>query len=244
MKFQVLPTIPKMIEYYRQPRSMARFQAYLKLLSDPQYTRLELPVVVYNPMGKEHVLEQLLVLQHLEAEAIAANTLAQWARQWGALAGPTFAVSLGLADDLQGGWTNRFTTHYQGTFQLKSMVDRGFCVPIFWSSETLSKPLIGERVLAQAWRTVYQYQQGSPLDLAAHLAQEVWVARQLRSVAPELDSTDLAVVEAWVQRHAKVEHAPQLLPFFYGDAAAEALGYPPLGLPLDGFTLAQYRATY
>jgi hypothetical protein len=75
MKFELLPTIELMIDLYERPRTFERFQEYLKILQGKEKDDLEIPIVGFNPMAKEHVLDKLRELEQLGAENVIKETL-------------------------------------------------------------------------------------------------------------------------------------------------------------------------
>ncbi|MBD2767832.1 hypothetical protein IC235_07990 [Hymenobacter sp. BT664] len=241
MPFEVLPVLDAMLELYEKPRDQARFQAYLQLLGGGTKADLAVPVLHFNPMAKEPFVAKLRDLVQLKAEGIAAQTLRQLnlARSVGSDE-PLYRVALNLADDLQGGWTNRYTTDYANKFNIGPLLKRGFCTPLFWAGEDYTPALVQQRVLAQAWRTRYRAQHPQPRTVAEHLAQERFVTEQ---ISERIDLEQPVDDELWM-RYQVVQHAtdtPTLLTFFYGDAAAQQLGYQTWGnWPAEaGFRLAQ-----
>ena len=125
MSFELLPIIDRMLDFYQKPRDAAIFQLYLNmLLPRDSYGKgdtkgdLVLPIGGYNPMGKEHVSEQLTALKALDTEGVMQNVISQVNKKDDKTQ-PHFKIALCLSDDLKGGWTNRFTTDYDSKFKLK-----------------------------------------------------------------------------------------------------------------------------
>ena len=57
MHLELLPLLHKQRELYAMPRSMERFHAYLKEMKGDSADDVEFaPLVLMNPMGKEHCL--------------------------------------------------------------------------------------------------------------------------------------------------------------------------------------------
>jgi hypothetical protein len=242
MSFEVRPVLEAMLALYQKPRDRARFDAYLHLLNGGTKADLAVPVMHFNPMAKDALVARLRELLEIDAEKIAAEALQQLNAETEAPPDePRFQVVLNLADDLHGGWTNRYTTDFANTFDLGALLKRGFCTPILWASEAYTPALIRQRTQAQAWRTRYCAQHARPHTVAEYLAQEHFVARHVPeevSVAPEARCALRA-------RYVTVQHATDvatLLTFFYGDVAAEQLGHPVWGnWPANaGFLLAQF----
>ena len=119
MTFELLPIIDKMLELYQKSRNFDRFQDYLNLLQGETKGDLAIPISGFNPMAKEHVLDKLMELKDLCAEQIIAETILELNKtiiKEGS--SDIFKISLTLADDLKGAWTNRFTTDYDSKFKL------------------------------------------------------------------------------------------------------------------------------
>jgi hypothetical protein len=153
MHFELVPILDTMRDFYEKPRDLDRFQAYLSLLQGETKGDLARPIGGFNPMAKAHVLDKLNQLKNLYAEKIMAETLVNISSKQ--LNVPIFKVSLTLADDWQGGWTNRFTADFDSKFKLNALINRQFCTPVFWTSEDYSVDLIQERTLEYAFRTQY-----------------------------------------------------------------------------------------
>jgi len=216
--FKLRPVLDLMLEFYEHPRNQERFDLYLKLLQGSSKSDLELPIGGYNPMAKEHITEKLKELRSLDAEKIISQALQNIP------CSKNYEVVINLADDLHGGWTNRFTTDYQSKFQLNPLILRGFCTPYFWSSEEYSLELITERVQAAAYRTFYFETHGKPETLEQHVNQEAWVAEQTKTaklIKPEF--------ELLYQNLKHSTDYPIIITFLYGDEAAESLGIKALG---------------
>ena len=62
MQFVALPILQTMIELYQKPLNRARFEAYLELMYVKDTEEFLLPLPLFNPMAKGHVLEKLEVL--------------------------------------------------------------------------------------------------------------------------------------------------------------------------------------
>ncbi|BDI29962.1 hypothetical protein CCAX7_20130 [Capsulimonas corticalis] len=220
MPFEILPVLEIMIEFYRRPRAPARFQRYLALLTDPATGDIALPIGLYNPMARGHVLEKLEEFAALDAETIMAATAKEIAPR--ETVDRRFQVALSLADDIGGGWTNRYTTDYAARFQFRAMLRRGFRTPLFWASEAVTVDLIAERTREELRRTIYQCEHGEPKTLEEHVRQEAFAAGAADAAPPPGPLQDL-----YDARRGAADH-PTIFAFLYGDAAARELGYPAL----------------
>ncbi len=230
VQFRLLPVLTTMLDFYAKPRTIERFQDYLKLLQGSSPNELLLPLGGFNPMGKEHVLAKLRELQALNVEEIMLETIQQWNAEHAKPAEETvFQVAFNLSDDLKGGWTNRFATDYDMKFNCAGLVNKKFCTPIFWSSEEFSLQLIRERTRASLVRTHYFLNQRKPKTLSDHVAQE----RYVNCFAPKTDAaplTDFDAMHLYYQEHAHSESYAIIFNFFYGDEACKALGFPHYGI--------------
>lgn len=243
MKFELLPVLDLMEDLYRQPRSPNRFQTYLKHLQGTSKKDMELPIASFNPMAKEHVLDQLETLQSMQAEYLAQQVIEKINSDLNRKENRVIKVALNLADDLKGGWTNRFTTDYDSKFKLNALVTRGFCTPIFWSSELYSEYLIKNRIREYVFRTLYWLDHPKPETLEDHFNQELFVQRHLQSRRPRNPRTDQ--IQAFYQTHHQSDAYNVIFNFFYGDEACTSLGFPTYGVSeIDGFAYAKVLASH
>src|SRR5437870_662459 len=110
MKITYLPVLATLRELYLQPRDMPRFRQYIAMLTGGG-DDVVLPIGVANPMAKEHAVARIDELLALGADTVGAEaaTSAQ-ARLAGVQGDNEIKASVVLADDVAGGWTNRYTT--------------------------------------------------------------------------------------------------------------------------------------
>lgn len=213
MPFTVIPTLERMLGIYALPPAQ-RFGPYLQLLQGANKADLLFPVAAYNPMAKAHVVAQMETLMAMGAEAIMTEALAAFNQEHRT---KDFGVYLNLADDLLGGWTNRYTTDYDSRFKLNALVSRSFCTPILWSSERFTPELISSRTLAAARRTVYWLQHPQPRSLAEHLEQEIFATEQ-----PFMPLNKAH--QAWLEEQAGTDNYAVIFNFLYGNQASVSLG--------------------
>src|SRR6266480_2972619 len=116
MKLDYVPLLQVMRELQSMPRGMERFHQYLRTIFplDDRADQL-LPLLAMNPMGKDHVTALLDTLLALDADGIAAQATAEASAQLTDLAGK-FKVGIVIADDLRGGWTNRYANEFTYRF--------------------------------------------------------------------------------------------------------------------------------
>lgn len=229
MPFLLSPIIDTMIGLYEKPRSMERFNEYIKLLTGNAKDDLVVPIGNFNPMGKEHVAENLLKLKALKAEEIMNDVLSGINRQTNTR---DLRVSLALADDLKGAWTNKYTTDYDSKFKLNALVTRNFCTPLFWTSEDYSEELIRSRTLEYCFRTIYWLDSPKPKTLEDHIRQEKFVAQKsFRGQVSQECNTE--TLHAFYIANKDSERYDIIFNFLYGDNACKELAYPSYGIPDD-----------
>src|SRR3981081_2764210 len=108
LQISYLPVLHTLRDLYLQPRDMRRFKAYLAALTGGS-DDVVLPIGLANPMAKEHALAKIDELLAIGADEVGARASAPPPTRLAR--GKTYAyskASVGLADDVAGGWTNRF----------------------------------------------------------------------------------------------------------------------------------------
>jgi hypothetical protein len=238
MPFSLIPLYDQMEALYRQPIAPQRFQQYLYLLQGDSKDDMLLPIAGFNPMGKAHVHQRLQELGELKIESVMEEAIREVNKKYAL--NTEIGVAFNLADDLKGGWTNRFTTDYDSKFKIQAFVNRRFCVSYFWTGEDYTSDLIYVRTLAYMYRTLYWLQHSPPATLEDHLKQEIFVQKNLNQPHPEYPEADLQVLAAFYALHQNTEDYSILFNFFYGDAASGSLGYPTYGVgSVHGFDYAK-----
>jgi len=219
-----LPLLEIQRELYALPRGRARFDAYIARMTGPDGD-LRLPLTAMNPMAHDQLARSVdgwLALGAEEAASAAIAEAAAAAPQAGSAARDTCELQIGLvvADDVRGGWTNRYTTDFANRFESQPLLRRGFAVALLWASEEPSAQVARRETLRACGRALWQTARGFGRTVRELLAQEQF-ARAFAGEAPEplpdarfLDASDPAAVFA----------------VLYGDEGATALGHPPLGL--------------
>jgi hypothetical protein len=214
------------------PRSMDRFNAYLKQLVGRSEDDIEFPpLVLMNPMGKEHCLAAVDHLIAIGAEDAAAQALTEAHERLVNVAG-AFKVSLILADDRMGGWTSRTFTGYSARFPTKdALLKRPFITVPCWTSESWTRDDARRQTLAQARRVAFVMQHGTPITLRNHMAQE-GEALVFAGLTPiTLPDDELAYSRDVIAPHREATDQPTVFACLFGDEAASEAGYPQLGLP-------------
>lgn len=240
MTFQVIPVIDTMLELYRQAPTPARFQQYLKLLQGNSKGDLLLPLGGFNPMAKTYATDRLHELKALGAEEIAAGISQDLNQTLLQAPDKHIGIALNLSDDLNGGWTNRYTSDYDSKFRTNALLSRNFCTAIFWTGEVFSTELIRQRILEYAWRTVYRQSQEAPVTLQEHIAQESFVAAQVQG-SVRLHEESLALTEKLYRQHKHSGDYHTIFNFLYGSKASASLAFP-VRFELEDFAGYDYAA--
>jgi hypothetical protein len=226
---------------YDLPRGTERFQAYIALMTGGT-NEMVLPLSLLNPMGKEHVAATLDALIALDAEAVAADAVADAQRRLADVPGE-LRVALVVVDDVGGGWTDRYLTETRHRFEADGERKRGWATALFWTSEQPSPRGVREATLAAVYRAAYKLRHGTPRTLAQMMAQEGQAAAFAEVAPPTLPPAELDTIRAVIEPRRDTTRFPVAFACLYGDEAAIAVGYPPLGLPpRAGYTLALIEA--
>lgn len=215
-------------DLYAMPRSMERFKAYLATMADGE--DLVLPLAAMNPMGKEHVAATLDQALALDAEGCAVAAGRAAAARLGAL-DYRLETALVVADDAQGGWTNRYFTELQGMVGSAYELRKPWVVTLIWTGSELAIVELGRQVQAAIYRYVHKRVHGLAQTLGELVVQEARVAQFAGLALPERSAAELGALRA---AFAEVEatpiaHYPLVVPWWFGDAVAVELGYPALG---------------
>jgi hypothetical protein len=239
-----LPLLAIQRALYALPRGRPRFDAYIARMTGPN-GELRLPLTAMNPMAREHVAHAVdawlaagaedaaaAAIAEAETHVSAAAAIAEAQTQASAAAdgaqGGSFVardatrvqVGLLVADDVAGGWTNRYTTDFANRFESEPLLRRDFAVGLLWASAPADVAVARREALRACGRAVWQRTRGFGRTVRALLAQEHFALRlagELPKPLPDarfLDATDPGTVFA----------------VLYGDEGARALGHPPLGV--------------
>ncbi len=236
MQLEYVPLLHVQRDIYRLPRGMERFNHYIQTMVGSA-EKFELPLQAMNPMGKEHVPAYLDAMLAAAADDVAAAATAAAQAHVAHLVG-SYRVALILADDAQGGWTNRWLTEAAG--QLSPGPNKyGWITPLCWTSDTLDLDWIRAEVLSAIYRTLYVREYGTPATLADILRQEGYAQRFGGRTPFISDAEEREYVRAVIEPLLASTEFPVQFASMYGDAPAASVGYPTLGLPeRAGFDLA------
>ncbi|MGD0969062.1 MAG: hypothetical protein ABR949_12350 [Candidatus Aquilonibacter sp.] len=233
---ELVPFLAQLRDLYTQPRGFARFQEYLNILRT-ETGEMELPISNVNPMAKPHVLARVEELLALGAETVALEAAREGSRRLGDL-DEALRLILIVADDAAGGWTNRAFAEFAHRYESKHQVQRGWVVVMLWSSEKPSAGLVRRETLTTLYRTIDERKHGPVRKLREVMERE---GRAMRFAAHErrYDDVILRAIREKIEPHLDSHAAPIVFAALYGDATAESLGYPPLGIPdRGGYELA------
>jgi hypothetical protein len=238
MNLDYVPLLQIQRDLHSLPRNYERFQKYLRTIGPNNGDQLELPsLIIMNPMGKEHVTALLDAILAMDADRIAAKALAEAATEWANESGD-FKATLVVADDLLGGWTNRYATEFTLRFGGGSGVERPlarwakhFWVNgVLWSSEPASERAVREAILTAAYRAVYAQRHGLARTLREMLAQEGHVITRAGCAGPVIDDDDIAYTREVLTPFLDATDKRTAIECLFGDAAGRTLGFTPHGL--------------
>ena len=253
MNLEYVPLLHQARQLYDLPRGRNRFHEYLRTMRDGDGSGLELPpLVIMNPMAREHVPAMIDRIIAMDADGIAARAVVQAARDLVETPGD-FKIALVVADDLMGGWTNRYASEFDMRFPHIAISPEGLQPPhwshdlwlgaVLWSSESVSERSVHETVLAAIYRAAYLARHGHARTLRDMLAQEGWVMAESGFSEPQLAEEDLAYTRDVISAFLEVGDMRTAIECIFGDAAARSLGFTPRGLsPRAGLALALHDA--
>src|SRR5262249_27296514 len=252
MKLNYVPLLPLQRQIQGLPRNYARFQEYLRKVMNAEGTGPALvPLLLANPMAKDHVTALLDALLALDADGIAARAASEAAAQIDPVPGE-YDVGLVVVDDLLGGWTNRYAAEFTVRFQSgppaerrpRWMTTRPWVYGVLWSSEPASEKAAREAILTAIHRMAYVQQHGLAQTLRARLAQEGQVMAAAGCTTPILDADDIAYTREVLLPLLDAEDMRTTIECLFGDDAGRTLGFSPHGLsPWAGLALALQDAT-
>jgi len=255
MKIEYVPLLQVMRDLHGIPRGGQRFHEYLRTLtkSGTEEPEVEFPsLMLMNPMGREHVTALLDALIALDADGIAARTAAEAAARLADAPGE-YKLGLVVADDLKGGWTNRYDFEFNLRFPSGSSAPNSprppkwskhlWLTSVLWSSEPAPERAVREAVLATIHRAAYLNRHGSARTLREKLAQEGHVMLAAGCDGPVLDEEDLEYTREVLAPFLDAEEKRTTIECLFGDDAGRTLGFTPRGLTHGaGLALALHDA--
>jgi hypothetical protein len=254
MNLQYVPLLQIQRELHDIPRGMERFKQYLRTVGARDSDHLELPsLLIMNPMGKEHMTALLDALLKLDADVVAEEATAEASAQLENEPGES-KVGLVVADDLMGGWTNRYASEFSLRFPKVSTAARKGRLPrwlrhywitaVQWSSEAPTQKSVREANLTAVYRIAYMQQHDYPKTVREMLAQEGAVLARAGCTTPHLDPEDIAYTREVLKPFLDADDQRTAIECLFGDAAGRTLGFTPRGLsPWAGLALALHDET-
>jgi len=250
MKITYVPLLPVQQGLQALPRNYARFQQYLRTVMNADRSGPELtPLLMANPMGKDHVTALLDALLALDADGIAARSAAETVADVVGEPGE-FDAGLVVVDDLMGGWTNRYAAEYTIRFQSgpppedpPAWMTRRWLFGALWSSEPATEQAVREAMKAAVYRMAYVQRHGLARTLRDKMAQEGQVLAAAGCTTPTLDADDVAYTREVLIPYLDADDMRTAIECLFGDAAGATLGFTPRGLsPWAGLALALHDA--
>jgi hypothetical protein len=267
MNLEYVPLLQVQRELHGLPRNFDRFREYLATVLTPDRTGVELPpLILMNPMGKDHVTALLDALLALDADGIAARAVAEASARLAEEPGD-FKATLVIVDDLKGGWTNRYATEftlrfgpdhlrflpasvsppdaggrYRGGWRPK-WTKHSWVTAALWSSEPATERAVRETILTVIYRIAYVQRHGHARTIRDMLAQEGHVMAMAGCTGPVLDEEDIDYTREVLIPYLDAEDMRTAIECLFGDAAGRTLGFTPRGLsPWAGLALAFHDA--
>jgi hypothetical protein len=207
------------------------------------------PLLLANPMARDHVTALLDALHALDADGIAARAAEEASTR---LAGEPGEYDAGLVvvDDLMGGWTNRYAAEFTVRFQSgppgehpPQWMTRRWVYGVLWSSEPASEEAVRDAMMTAIYRMAYVQRDGLARTLRARLKQEGSVLAAAGCTAPALEADDLAYTREVLAPHLDADDLRTTIQCLFGDPAGRTLGFAPLGLShWAGLALALHDA--
>jgi hypothetical protein len=262
MMLDYVPLLRIQRELHDIPPGLGRFRQYLRTIWSPDGTDGALiPLLAMNPMGKGHVSALLDALLAIDADGIAASALEDAAPEVSDVDGDC-KLALVIADDLKGGWTNRYDYEFTFRFgspdprlraaapispigsELPSWLKHFWLTCLLWSSEAASERAVRESVLTAVHRLAYVQRRGSgPRTIRDMLAQEGQVMATAGCTGPVLDEEDVAYTREVLIPYLDADDKRTAIECLFGDDAGRTLGFTPRGLsPWAGLALALHDA--
>ena len=157
-----------------------------------------------------------------------------------------------VADDLMGGWTNRYADEFALRFRcggppesLARWLKHFWITAVVWSSEPATERAVREAVLTAVYRSAYVHRHGPARTLRDMLAQEGSVMAQAGCIAPELEAEDLDYTREVLVPYLDADDMRTAIECLFGDEPGRTLGFTPRGLsPWAGLALALHDARH
>jgi hypothetical protein len=255
MKLDYVPLLQIQRDLYDIPRGHGRFEHYLRTMFPQDELGMRLPLLAMNPMGKDHVTALLEGLLSLNADDVAARAVSEAAAKLPDVPG-VFKTALVVADDLMGGWTNRYANEFDYRFgggpghspsgvelSLPRWLKHFWLFGVLWTSEPPSARAARAAILAAAYRVAFVHRHGQARTLRDMLAQEGHVMAMAGCTGPILDAEDITYTREVLIPYFDADDKRTCIECLFGDPAGRTLGFTPRGLsPWAGLALALHDA--
>lgn len=245
MRLEYVPLLGMQRDLYRIPRGLDRFRAYARIMGeDDRDDSRVAPLVALNPMAKDHVVELIEALLRLDAEDLASGTAAEASARLMEVSGD-YKIGLVVADDVGGGWTNRYASEHAWASGSPAALRRGWLAGVLWSSEPASVRAVREAVLVPIYRSAYIHRHGAARTLRDFMDQEGYAMASAGCDTPTLDAEDLDYTRELLEPFLGESLPRTVMECLYGDEAGRTLGFTPRGLShRAGLALALHRAQF
>jgi hypothetical protein len=219
---ELVPTLATMAEIYRLPReggaNSPRFERYLELV--PHVYGL----AAYNPMAGPHALETTEQLLTVGAEAVALDAASEVAT----LCRYTDSITLAVVLCAPGGWTDPLATEIE--HRTTGRPPSGHGLVLHWTRVTPTTDHIRREAIAEAVRVMAVASLGHKESVATLLHREGLAYALGGNPYGPMTTEDGHAVRDAVEVLGASEAMGDMTAVLYGDAAAVALGWAPLGI--------------
>jgi len=201
-------------EIYRIPRSRERFEKYLTCLHGENKEDIEIPIASFNPMGKELAARKLNELIEFETEHILQEEIDHFNSQNSGNQSSGMQLAINLSDDIDGAWSNYYTTDYQSKFDFNDMMKLNYGIIHFYTCETFNPAMIRRRIQEYISRFDFAIHQKLDNTLGSLFAQEFYVQRKVLN-EKEINANNMDVVESFFEENKESSAYDIIFNFFY-----------------------------
>lgn len=253
MQVTYVPLLQQQRNLYSMPKGKERFRHYLSVMTNQKGDGLVFPpLALINPMGKEHLNQRLDELLAIHADERAQATVANLHTELVDIPG-NYHLSMVLADDVQGGWTNRYDYEYQlrclqveledGVPVVPQWTEHCWLTSVLWASDPVSERTVQQTIRCTLYRAAYQSRHGVPQSLCEMMQQEGQVLLKAGCLEPCLDPDEVEYTREVISPFLQATDKRTIIECLFGDPAGATLGFTPRGLSLNaGLALALHDA--
>jgi hypothetical protein len=260
VKIDYTPLLQIQREIQGMPKGRDRFQHYLRTIWNCYGADFELiPLMLANPMGKDHVTSLLDDLLAMGADQVAADAAIEASARLPDGPGEWKATVV-VVDDLKGGWTNRYDYEFNLRFGARhyrtgDAPAAQVAIPppkwlkflwltgVLWSSEPPCARAVRAAMLTAVYRIAFVHEHGPARTLRDMLAQEGRVMMMAGAEGPRLADDDIAYTREVLVPYLDATDKRTCIECLFGDSAGRTLGFTPRGLsPWAGLAMALHDA--